>query len=134
MAYAEAEPLAHDYELVRIAGRSPDPLLEQLAVVAASINDAPIDDLEVEDEVLVTVDVERPWLGTQEDTTVVGTPRGHRLGLLLKADLCRWLLDVEPQLQTLETWNAESNDHMIAVNEQLGYEVLGRTLEFQRRV
>lgn len=170
-AYAEAEPLAHDYELVRIAGRSPDALLDRLAEVAASINDSPLDDLEVEDEVysaqrmrdfehaqiesghrlyrviarhrgsgeltghtVVTVDTDRPWLGTQEDTTVVGTHRGHRLGLLLKADLCRWLLEVEPQLETLDTWNAESNDHMIAVNERLGYEVLGRALEFQRRV
>ena len=170
-AYAEAEPLASDYELVRIAGRSPEALHDELAVVAASINDAPLDDLEIEDEVfsaqrvrdfeqaqiesgqrlyrvvarhresgalaghtVVSVDCERPWIGIQEDTTVVASHRGHRLGLLLKADLCRWLLDAEPQLRTLDTWNAESNDHMISVNERLGYEVLGRALEFQRRI
>jgi hypothetical protein len=39
---------------------------------------------------------------------------------------------VEPQLETVDTWNAESNDHMIGVNERLGYEVLGREVEFQR--
>lgn len=170
-AYAESEPVAHDYELVRIAGRSPTDLQAGLATVAASINDAPLDDLEFEDEVytpqrirdferaqteggnrlyrvvarhtatgelaghtVVTVDTERPEIGAQEDTTVVRGHRGHRLGLLLKTDLCRWLLAVEPQLRTLDTWNAESNDHMIAVNERLGYRVVGRALEFQRRV
>lgn len=170
-AYAEAEPVAHDYELVRITGRSPAALHDELATVAASINDAPLDDLELEDEVytpqrirdfehaqteggnrlyrvvarhadtgqlaghtVVTVDTERAEIGAQEDTTVVGDHRGHRLGLLLKADLCRWLMTVEPQLRTLDTWNAESNDHMIAVNERLGYRAMGRALEFQRRV
>ena len=170
-ACAEAEPLAHDYELVRIAGRSPEEMHEQLVRVTESINDSPLDDLEIEDEVftpqrirdfehaqtesgqrlyrvvarhrgtgelaghtVATVDAERPAIGAQEDTTVVRAHRGHRLGLLLKADLCRWLLAVEPQLRTLDTWNAESNDHMISVNERLGYRVLARVLEFQRRV
>lgn len=170
-AYAEAEPLAHEYELVRIAGRSPEDLREQLVQVTASINDAPLDDLEFEDEVytaqrisdfehaqieggnrlyrvvarhrpsgelaghtVVTVDCEQPWLGLQEDTSVMASHRGHRLGLLLKSDACRWLLAVEPQLRTLDTWNAESNAHMIAVNERMGYRAVGRALEFQRRV
>jgi hypothetical protein len=83
---------------------------------------------------VVTVDTERPQIGAQEDTTVVRDHRGHRLGLLLKADLCRWLLAVEPQLRTLDTWNAESNDHMVGVNERLGYRAVGRALEFQRRL
>jgi hypothetical protein len=43
-----------------------------------------------------------------------------------------WLAEAEPQLETVETWNAESNDHMIAVNEQLGYRVLAREVQFQR--
>ena len=170
-AYAEAEPFAHDYELMRIAGHSPEDLHEQLVTVTDSINDAPLDDLEIEDEVfsverirafehaqiesgnrlyrvvarhrdtadlvghtVATVDTERPEIGAQEDTTVVRKHRGHRLGLLLKADLCRWLMDVELQLRTLDTWNAESNDHMIDVNERLGYQVMGRNLQFQRRI
>jgi peptide/nickel transport system ATP-binding protein len=40
----------------------------------------------------------------------------------------------EPQLREVDTWNAESNDHMIGVNELLGYRVLGRVLDFQRPV
>jgi hypothetical protein len=37
-------------------------------------------------------------------------------------------------VETVDTWNAESNAHMIGVNEQLGYRVLGRELAFQRRI
>jgi len=32
----------------------------------------------------------------------------------------------------MDTWNAESNDHMIGINEALGYRVMGRAIEFQR--
>jgi hypothetical protein len=34
----------------------------------------------------------------------------------------------------LDTFNAETNAHMIAVNEALGYRVLGRVLAWQRRL
>jgi RimJ/RimL family protein N-acetyltransferase len=78
------------------------------------------------------VDTESPSHGHQHDTSVVRGHRGHRLGLLLKADMMRWLADAEPQLETIDTWNAESNAHMIAVNERLGYRALGRTLQYQR--
>ena len=83
---------------------------------------------------VVTVDGEQPWRGIQEDTSVTASHRGHRLGLLMKADMCRWLVTVEPELRTVDTWNAASNDHMIAVNERLGYRAIGRVLEFQRRL
>ena len=45
-----------------------------------------------------------------------------------------WLAEVEPQVETVDTWNAESNAHMIGVNERLGYRVLGREMQFQRRL
>jgi hypothetical protein len=63
---------------------------------------------------------------------VVAAHRGHRLGLLLKVAMNLWLRDAQPQLTEISTWNAESNDHMIAVNEAIGYRVLGRQLEFQK--
>jgi RimJ/RimL family protein N-acetyltransferase len=80
----------------------------------------------------VAVESDRPWIGEQHDTSVVAAHRGHRLGLLLKTDMLRWLAEAEPGLATLDTWNMESNAHMIGVNERLGYEVLGREVEFQR--
>ena len=83
---------------------------------------------------MVVVDEETPTLAHQHDTAVMGSHRGHRLGLLLKAELMSWLSEAEPQIESIDTWNAESNDHMIAVNEALGYRVLGRMLQFQRDV
>jgi hypothetical protein len=58
--------------------------------------------------------------------------RGHRLGLLLKTGMLLWLAEVEPQVETVDTWNAESNDHMIAVNEALAYRIMGRGAQFQK--
>lgn len=170
-AYTQAEPLANDYDLIRVAGRTPTELLPAVAELTSALNDAPLDDLEVEDEhfpaeriedyesatlesgfrlyrmlarhresgalaghTIVTVDAESPQLARQDDTSVVRTHRGHRLGLLLKAGMMLWLAEAEPQLTTIYTWNAESNDHMILVNDRLGYRAMGRELAFQRRL
>ncbi|MFL6158161.1 MAG: GNAT family N-acetyltransferase, partial [Marmoricola sp.] len=48
---AEAEQASAEYDLLRITGRSSQALLEQLVEVTAAINDAPSDDLDIEDEV-----------------------------------------------------------------------------------
>ncbi len=169
--YAEALPHAGDYELMRVHGRTPDELIERLAEATAAINDAPLDDLDVEDDefpperirayetaqlargpgfyrilalhratgqvaghTVVAVDSEHPSYGEQHDTAVVTGHRGHRLGLLLKADMVRWLREVEPQLERVDTWNAVSNTHMIAVNERLGYRLLAEGSLYQRRL
>lgn len=167
--YEEALARATDYRLERRALPTPEAELAELADMAAAINDAPRDGLDIEDEVftadrmrgyeeaclarsergyrvvarhvptgslagqtVVLVDAERPAHGDQHDTSVVRAHRGHRLGLLLKAEMLRWLAEDEPQLEQIDTFNAESNDHMIGVNELLGYRVMGRELAFQR--
>ncbi len=73
----------------------------------------------------ILVDPEGPSWGFQELTAVTRPHRGHRLGLLVKAAMLEWLAETEPQLECIMTGNAAANDHMIAVNEQLGYEVAG---------
>jgi GNAT superfamily N-acetyltransferase len=167
--HAEASAAATAYELVRREGRTPDDELEELAVMASAINDAPTDDLDIEDEVfsadrmrayeasqlargyrmfrtfarhrdtgeqaghsVVLVDTDRPHLAHQHDTSVVSSHRGHRLGMLLKTDMNLWLREVQPQIAEISTWNAESNGHMIGVNEAIGYRAVGRQLEFQK--
>jgi GNAT superfamily N-acetyltransferase len=167
--HKEASAAASAYDLVRREGRTPDAELEELAVMASAINDAPTDDLDIEDEVfsadrmrgyesaqldrghrmfrtfarhrdtgelaghsVVVVDGERPEYAEQHDTSVVAAHRGHKLGLLLKTDMNLWLRDVQPQITEISTWNAASNDFMIAVNEAIGYRVMGRELEFQK--
>ena len=164
----EAAAAAAPYELLRIARETPAEMLDAVAEMTASINDAPTDDLDIEDEVfpperivayetaqraggnrlyrvvarhresgvlaghsVVAVEIERPAIGDQHDTSVLQEHRGHRLGLLLKTDMLAWLAEEEPELETIDTWNAESNDHMIQVNDDLGYRALGRELQFQ---
>ncbi|MGI9157788.1 MAG: GNAT family N-acetyltransferase [Marmoricola sp.] len=83
---------------------------------------------------VVALDSERPTQSEQHDTSVVAAHRGHRLGLLLKAEMILRLAYDEPQLELVDTWNAESNLHMIGVNDQRGYRALGRELAFQRRL
>jgi GNAT superfamily N-acetyltransferase len=169
--YAAAEGKAAGYELLRIAGRTPEHQLADVVAMTAAINDAPVDDLEVEDEVfspervrgfensqiasgkrmyrvvareretgifaghtMVGVVADRPWFAWQYDTSVLRAHRGHRLGLLVKIDMLRWLAEQEPQVRTIDTSNAASNTHMIQVNELLGYQVVGTVIEWQRRI
>jgi hypothetical protein len=146
-------------------------MLADIVEMTAAINDAPIDDLDIEDELftperirafeaalaargrryyrvaarervtgvlaghtLVGVEIDRPWHCWQFDTSVQRGHRGHRLGLLLKLDMLRWLGDTEPQLSTIRTDNAASNAYMIRVNELLGYRVVTRTISWQRHL
>jgi GNAT superfamily N-acetyltransferase len=83
---------------------------------------------------VVVVFQERPTLGEQHDTSVLREHRGHRLGLLLKTEMLLWLREAQPRLATFDTGNAATNDHMIGINEQLGYHVMATELELQRRV
>lgn len=81
---------------------------------------------------LCDVDEFSPTVAHQEDTSVVRTHRGHRLGLLLKLDMIAWLRDERPEVAATETWNDVTNHHMIAVNERLGMRVVAHNTMFTR--
>ncbi len=81
---------------------------------------------------VIAIENEQPWLAYQYDTSVLAAHRGHRLGLLLKIGMLRWLRDAEPQVRFIDTGNAASNDHMIRVNELLGYKVVGQAICWQK--
>lgn len=83
---------------------------------------------------VVTVDRERPGYAGQGDTSVVRAHRGHRLGLLLKVDMLRWLREQEPQVRVIDTGNNGTNAPMIRINEQLGYRVVDKIIQYQRRL
>ncbi len=59
----------------------------------------------------------------QHDTLVMREHRGHGLGLATKLENVRALMAAFPQAQTISTWNAAENEHMIAINEAMGFEV-----------
>lgn len=61
----------------------------------------------------------------QEDTLVLREHRGHRLGMLLKADTARELLRRAPHVEAVVTYNAEENRPMLDVNEALGFRPIG---------
>jgi GNAT superfamily N-acetyltransferase len=72
----------------------------------------------------LSVDPDDPTWGHQGLTAVTRQHRGHKLGLLLKTAMLEWLADTEPQVQRVQTGNALSNTHMIAVNQTLGFELV----------
>jgi len=72
----------------------------------------------------LAVDPAEPSWGFQELTAVDRPHRGHRLGLLVKVAMLELLAAREPQLTQVITGNAGANQHMIAINAQLGFEVL----------
>jgi hypothetical protein len=73
----------------------------------------------------------RPTIGFQGDTVVVAAHRGHRLGRWLKAANLLQVLDAHPGLRTVTTDNADSNEHMLAINEAMGYRELRTVLTAQ---
>jgi GNAT superfamily N-acetyltransferase len=83
---------------------------------------------------IVVVHPDQPEWAGQLDTAVLRAHRGHRLGLLLKAEMVAWLAEAEPQVRWVDTWNAESNAHMIGVNEALGYQIAARYFSWERDV
>lgn len=168
---AQARSASTAYETVRLTGPLPEDMLEPMLHTVEAINDAPLDDLELEDDnftidrlrrydaaqaaqqqrihrviarslldgspaghSVVAVDGRRPHLGEQHDTSVLREHRGHLLGLRLKLEMLEWLRAEEPQLSEVDTWNQESNTHMIAVNDAIGCVVVGREVMFQKHV
>ena len=169
--YDDAVQASSAYELVRVTGRLPEELLDGMVGLTASINDAPKDDLDLEDDVFtperirayeiaqeahdrkiyrviarerstgelaghttIVVERERPHIADQHDTAVDRSHRGHRLGALVKTAMLLWMRDQEPAVTQLDTWNAESNSHMIAINEQLNYHIVARAIAFQKTI
>jgi GNAT superfamily N-acetyltransferase len=169
---AEAQRQAVGYSLVGWAGEAPDEHIEGAAAVMASINDAPVDGLDVQDEVwdaarlremerrtrdcgghrrmlLARHDATGDYAGlteirvrggppvvqaSQGATVVVPAHRGHRLGMLLKTAMLETVLAEEPGVRRIETWNADSNGPMLAINERLGFQVAEHWSECQAEI
>jgi GNAT superfamily N-acetyltransferase len=67
----------------------------------------------------------------QQGTAVERAHRGHRLGLLIKGGNLLNLLTHFPDAATIQTYNAAANEHMIAVNEALGFRAVERETAYQ---
>lgn len=81
----------------------------------------------------IFVDNTKQDIGHQWETLVVSAHRGHRLGMLIKAANHAALCEYWPNLNRLLTGNAEENDHMLAINEALGYRPYGQIAMWDTR-
>ena len=72
----------------------------------------------------------QPWRAVQHDTTVAPGHRGRRIGIWLKASMLEWLIDERPEVAEIETDNADDNEHMLAVNEELGFRRFRESREY----
>jgi GNAT superfamily N-acetyltransferase len=70
----------------------------------------------------------------QWGTLVHPAHRGHRLGLAVKCAQLRTLSDTFAHKAFVETTNAETNAHMVAINQALGFEVTQVYGDFQKRL
>lgn len=67
----------------------------------------------------------------QGDTLVAPTNRGHRLGLWIELANLELLLRTHPEVRAMDTFNADDNRWMVAINEQLGFRPLRRQTDWE---
>jgi GNAT superfamily N-acetyltransferase len=70
----------------------------------------------------------------QAGTLVHPDHRGHRLGMAVKCAQLRLLAEHFPDRAYVQTSNAESNAHMVAINVALGFEIHQVWGEFEKRI
>ena len=70
----------------------------------------------------------------QQDTLVSAEHRGHRLGMLVKLANLRLAQQRWPAARSVLTWNANENQHMLAINISLGFKPAGYEGEWQKRL
>ncbi|MGA3488745.1 GNAT family N-acetyltransferase [Micromonosporaceae bacterium DT55] len=75
-----------------------------------------------------------PWHAYQQITLVDPAHRGRRLGILVKIENLRYALDAEPKLRVIDTFNAEANSHMIAINEAMGFVATGAEASWEEEL
>jgi GNAT superfamily N-acetyltransferase len=64
----------------------------------------------------------------QHDTLVVREHRGNALGFAVKLANVLALEEAFPPARAVNTWNAVDNLHMIAINEEMGFEVVANSV------
>ncbi|MDR7280558.1 GNAT family N-acetyltransferase [Catenuloplanes atrovinosus] len=70
----------------------------------------------------VVVPVQHPTRADQYDTIVVQDHRGYGIDRAIKARMLFELRSAEPRLTEVQTWNAQSNESMLKVNAELGFQ------------
>lgn len=82
----------------------------------------------------ISFEADHPTHAWQQITIVDPEHRGHRLGALVKVDNMHHVLEHEPQVRHIDTWNAAVNGHMIGINEAMGYRAVDGWVAWQAEV
>lgn len=82
----------------------------------------------------IAVPLHDPGVAYQWGTLVRRDNRGHRLGLAVKLANLMHLVDTQPQISKVVTYNAEVNAHMIGINRALGFEPVEYSGQFQKKL
>jgi GNAT superfamily N-acetyltransferase len=70
-----------------------------------------------------------------QNVTIVDPPhRGHRLGLIVKLENLRRARAERPELTAIDTFNASSNQYMLAINVAMGFRPVDTWMEWQATV
>ncbi|MFY1634388.1 GNAT family N-acetyltransferase [Solwaraspora sp. WMMB335] len=70
----------------------------------------------------VVVPAQHPNRADQYDTIVAQDHQGQGIDRAVKARMLLELRSAEPQLTEVQTWNAEGDEQLIAMNEELGFQ------------
>ena len=70
----------------------------------------------------VFVNRHRPACSWQWNTVVLAAHRGRRIGRWMKAAMWQRLRTTAPEVTALQTGNAASNAHMLAINTKMGFQ------------
>ena len=75
-----------------------------------------------------------PESSWQHDTFVMGEHRGHGLGFAVKLANMKAVSAQFPPMRYISTWNAAENEHMIAINEEMGFELISTSIYWLKKL
>ncbi|HEY2215581.1 MAG TPA: GNAT family N-acetyltransferase, partial [Acidimicrobiales bacterium] len=75
-----------------------------------------------------------PEASWQHDTLVMREFRGHGLGFALKLRNIEVLQEKYPEATSVSTWNAADNEHMIAINEVMGFKLVSNSTYWLKKL
>lgn len=82
----------------------------------------------------VVIPLGAPESAWQHDTLVMREHRGHGLGFAVKLANLFAVHERHPEVDYINTWNAEDNAPMIAVNVDLGFHVVAHSADWHRSI